>query len=499
MTRVSHLCNENRTMQLKNKNLLLNKGFINGEWIATSTSKETFDVTNPFNNTVIATLPNLGIEETKVAIDAAKSVFQEWKKYAAHERASLLKRWFELLIANKDDLGLLLTLEQGKPLAEAIGEINYGASFIEWFAEEARRNYGDVIPGHARDKRIITLKQPVGVVGIITPWNFPNAMIARKAGAALAAGCTIIIKPAANTPLSALAMAALAQEAGFPKGVINVIPSTKSSAIGLELCSNPAVKKISFTGSTQVGKILLKQCADTVKKVSMELGGNAPFIVFDDADIDQAVKGAIVSKFRNAGQTCVCTNRIYVQTGVYEIFIKKFAAAVKKLKMGNGIETGVEIGPLIDMKAVNAVKTIMDDAVAKGATIVTGGQDKTISSTFFEPTVLSNVNAQMQLAKEEIFGPVAPVFKFETEEEVIRLANDTEFGLASYFYGQNMNRIWRVAEALEYGMVGINTGMISTTVAPFGGIKESGNGREGSKYGMDDYCEIKYLCMGVEI
>jgi succinate-semialdehyde dehydrogenase/glutarate-semialdehyde dehydrogenase len=499
MYRAGNYSIENITMQLKNKNLLINKGFINGEWITASTSNETFAVTNPFDNSVITTLPNLGIEETKNAVDAAQAAFKEWKKYSAEERANLLKKWYALLIANRDDLGLLLTLEQGKPLTEAIGEINYGASFIEWFAEEARRNYGDVIPGHARDKRIITLKQPVGVVGIITPWNFPNAMIARKAGAALAAGCTIIIKPAANTPLSALAMAALAEEAGFPKGLINVVTSTKSSAVGLELCSNPVVKKISFTGSTQVGKILLKQCADTVKKVSMELGGNAPFIVFDDADIDEAVKGAMISKFRNAGQTCVCTNRIYVQAGVYEIFIEKFATAVKTLKMGNGADAGVEIGPLIDTKAVHTVKAMMDDAVAKGATIVTGGHCNIMGSTFFEPTVLSNANAEMQLAREEIFGPVAPVFKFETEEEVIQLANDTEFGLASYFYGQNMNRIWRVAEALEYGMVGINTGLISTAVAPFGGIKESGNGREGSKYGMDDYCEIKYLCMGVQV
>jgi succinate-semialdehyde dehydrogenase / glutarate-semialdehyde dehydrogenase len=480
---------------LLNKNLYQTKSFINNEWVE-ATNKQTYEVLNPYDHSVIAKIANLGATETRTAIEAAKTAQQKWKKVAAHERANLLKKLFALMIENADDLAKILTWEQGKPLAEAKGEILYGASFIEWFAEEARRIYGDVIPAHGQDKRIITLKQPIGVVGIITPWNFPNAMIARKLGAALAAGCTVVIKPAANTPLSALAMAYLAQKAGFPAGVLNVITSQKASEIGTELCTNSLVRKISFTGSTAVGKILIKQCADTVKKVSMELGGNAPFIVFNDADINAAVEGAIMSKFRNAGQTCVCTNRIYVQSGIYEAFVAQFSAAVAKLKVGNGFESDTVIGPVIDTKALTTIQNFIDDALEKGAYLMQGGAVLKPNSNLLSPTILSNVSEDMLLAKEEIFGPVAPIFKFGTEGEVIALANNTEYGLASYFYGQNINQIWRVAEALEYGMVGINTGMISTTVAPFGGIKQSGNGREGSKYGLDDYIEIKYLCFG---
>jgi succinate-semialdehyde dehydrogenase / glutarate-semialdehyde dehydrogenase len=480
---------------LLNKNLYQTKSFINDEWVE-ATNKQTYKVLNPYDHSVIAEIANLGATETRQAIEAAEKAQQQWKKVAAHERANLLKKLFALLIENADDLAKILTWEQGKPLAEAKGEILYGASFIEWFAEEARRIYGDVIPAHGQDKRIITLKQPIGVVGIITPWNFPNAMITRKLGAALAVGCTLVIKPAGNTPLSALAIAYLAQKAGFPAGVINVITSENSSEIGKELCSNPSVRKISFTGSTPVGKILIKQCADTVKKVSMELGGNAPFIVFNDANIDAAVEGAIMSKFRNAGQTCVCTNRIYVQSGIYDAFVAQFSAAVAKLKVGNGFESDTVIGPVIDTKALTNIQHFIDDALSKGACLMQGGTVLKPNSNLLSPTILSNVSDDMLLAKEEIFGPVAPIFKFETETEVIALANNTEYGLASYFYGQNINQIWRVAEALEYGMVGINTGMISTTVAPFGGIKQSGNGREGSKYGIEDYIEIKYLCFG---
>ncbi|WP_158839210.1 NAD-dependent succinate-semialdehyde dehydrogenase [Polaribacter sp. L3A8] len=477
--------------------LLKHKAYINGEWIDSNSGK-TFEVTNPYNNEVIGSVSDCGQEETKLAIDAASEAFKTWKKYAASERADLLKKWYQLQIDNAEELGKILTLEQGKPLQEAIGEIKYGASFVEWFAEEARRNYGDVIPGHQRDKRILTIKQPIGVVAAITPWNFPNAMITRKVAPALAAGCTVVIKPANLTPFSALALAALAEEAGIPPGVINIIQGTNASAIGLELCKNPIVKKLSFTGSTPVGKILLKQCADTVKKVSMELGGNAPFIVFDDADIDAAVEGAIISKYRNAGQTCVCTNRIFVQESVYDLFIEKFTKAVKLQKIGNGLEDGVTIGPLVEEKAIQFVESVVKDATNKGAKVVLGGKrfNNSDNSLVYEPTILANVTKDMDVYKEEIFGPVAPVFKFKTEEEVIAYANDTPFGLASYFYGRDYAKIWRVAEALEYGMVGINTGLISTTVAPFGGIKESGFGREGSKYGMDDYLEIKYLCFG---
>ena len=475
--------------------LLKNKAYINGKWVVSNSGK-TFEVTNPFNNEVIARVSDCGQEETKLAIDAASEAFKVWKKYGASERADLLKKWYQLQIDNAEELGRILTLEQGKPLQEAIGEIKYGASFVEWFAEEARRNYGDVIPGHQRDKRLLAIKEPIGVVAAITPWNFPNAMITRKVAPALAAGCTVVIKPPKLTPLSALALAALAEEAGIPAGVINIVPGSSASAIGNELCANSLVKKLSFTGSTPVGKILLKQCADTVKKVSMELGGNAPFIVFEDADIDAAVEGAIVSKYRNAGQTCVCTNRIFVQEKVYDVFVEKFVAAVKLQKMGDGLEEGVTIGPLVEEKAIQFVENVVEDARKKGAEVVLGGTRYQKESLIYEPTILTNVNATMDVYKEEVFGPVAPIFKFKTEEEVIDYANDTPYGLASYFYGKDYARIWRVAEALEYGMVGINTGMISTTVAPFGGIKESGFGREGSKYGMDDYLEIKYLCFG---
>ena len=480
---------------MKNKALLIQKAYINGEWVDAD-NKKTFDVINPATDELLAEMPDMGKAETQTAIEAAHKAFPSWKNKTAGERANLLRKWFDLLIANADDLGELLTAEQGKPLAEAIGEIHYGSSFIEWFSEEAKRVYGDVIPGHDADKRILVIKQPIGVVGIITPWNFPNAMIARKVGAALAAGCTTVIKPAEATPLSALAMAYLAEKAGIPKGVINIVTTSNPSVVGTEITTNALVKKISFTGSTAVGKLLIKQSADTVKKMSMELGGNAPFIVFDDADLDEAVKGAIISKFRNAGQTCVCANRLYVQSGVYDVFVEKFSKAVSDLKVGNGFDKGIDIGPLIDKKALQKVEKLVADAVKKGANVALGGQKHALGTTFYEATILTDTTADMLLSKEEIFGPVAPVFRFDTEGDVIQMANDTEFGLAAYFYGQNINRIWRVAEALEYGMVGINTGLISTAVAPFGGIKESGFGREGSKYGLDDYLEMKYLCFG---
>lgn len=473
---------------------LHHNAYINGAWISSS---NTFEVRNPFDHSLIAEVADLGREECKEAIQAAHDAFQIWKKYAAGERAAILKKWFQLQMENVDELADLLTTEQGKPLAEAKGEIKYGASFVEWFAEEARRAYGDVIPGHHRDKRITVIKQPVGVVGAITPWNFPNAMITRKVAPALAAGCTVVIKPSEITPLSALALAELAEEAGFPKGVLNILTSTDAAGIGEELCYNPLVKKVSFTGSTRVGKILLKQCADQVKKISLELGGNAPFIVFDDADVDAAVQGAIASKFRNAGQTCVCANRIFAQEGIYEEFTEKLSKAIQELKVGNGKTEGVTIGPMIGERAVLAVEDRLADAVSKGAEVLTGGNRLAERpSLLFEPTILTGATKEMKVFQEEIFGPIAPVFKFSTEEEVLELANHTEYGLASYFYGRDYARIWRVAEGLEYGMVGINTGMISTPVAPFGGVKESGMGREGSKYGIEDYLDIKYMCWG---
>jgi succinate-semialdehyde dehydrogenase/glutarate-semialdehyde dehydrogenase len=480
-------------MNLNNQKLLNSRGYINGKW-ADAASGKTFEVTNPFDQKVIASVANMDREDAAAAIEAANVALPEWRAKTATERSRILRKWFDLIRANRKDLSLILTMEQGKPLAEAMGEISYGASFVEWFAEEAKRVYGDVIPGQTADTRIIVLKQAIGVVAAITPWNFPNAMITRKVAPALAAGCTVVIKPSELTPLSALALAELAEQAGFPPGVLNIVIGTDSADIGRELTSNKIVRKLSFTGSTRVGKLLIKQCADTVKKVSMELGGNAPFIVFDDADIDEAVKGAIGAKFRNAGQTCICANRIFAQAAVYEEFTQKLSEAVKALKVGDGMAENVVIGPLINQAALEKVTRIVNNATENGATILTGGSPS--QGYFFEPTVLTNVNETMAVHREEIFGPVAPVFKFETEAEVIALANDTDYGLACYFYGRDYARIWRVGEALEYGMVGVNTSAISTTLAPFGGIKESGFGREGSKYGMDDFLEIKYLCFG---
>ncbi len=483
-------------MNLNNKSLFATQAYINGQFVDASGGL-TFVVTNPFNGEEIAQVSDCGVTETEAAIQAASDAFKVWKKYTAGKRAKILKNWYRLQIENADDLAQILTIEQGKPLAESKGEIRYGASFVEWFAEEARRIYGDTIPGHAADKRIMTIKQPIGVVAAITPWNFPSAMITRKVAPALAAGCTVVIKPAELTPLSAMALAVLADKAGFPPGVLNIVPSNDAATIGTVMTTSPLVRKLSFTGSTRVGKILMKQCVDTVKKVSMELGGNAPFIVFDDADIDEAVQGAVAAKYRNAGQTCVCANRIFAQAGIYDEFTKKFSEAVQKQAIGNGMDKGTVIGPMIEEKAILSVESTVADALSKGGKLITGGKRVGNSdSLIYEPTVLINVNKEMDVFRTEIFGPVAPVFKFDTEEEVIELANDTQYGLASYFYGRDYARIWRVAEALEYGMVGINTGMISTTVAPFGGIKESGFGREGSKYGMDDYLEIKYMCWG---
>lgn len=484
-------------MNLKNKSLLQNKTLINGKWVAANDGK-TFPVINPYDGSYIGDVPDMGADETKAAITAAASAFPAWRDKTAAERANILKKWYGLQMDNLNDLAVLLTTEQGKPLAEAKGEIRYGASFVEWFAEEARRVYGDVIPGHRKGLRIMTLRQPIGVAAAITPWNFPNAMITRKVAPALAAGCTVVIKPAEDTPLSALALAVLAEQAGFPPGVLNIVTTRQPAAVGKELTDNPLVRKLSFTGSTEIGKLLMAQSAGTVKKLSLELGGNAPFIVFDDADLEAAVAGAIASKYRNAGQTCVCANRLYAQTGIYEKFTKKLAEAVSQLPVGNGMDAGVEIGPLINAKAMEKVQRLLADATVKGAKVLTGGKPKAVKSggSFYEPTVLTEVLPSMKISSEEIFGPIAPVIKFETEEEVIKMANDTPFGLASYFYGRDYARIWRVAEALEYGMVGINTGMISTAVAPFGGIKQSGFGREGSKYGMEDFLVMKYLCWG---
>jgi succinate-semialdehyde dehydrogenase/glutarate-semialdehyde dehydrogenase len=436
----------------------------------------------------------MGADETRRAIEAANRAWPAWRGLTAKERCGILRNWFNLIMENADDLALLLTMEQGKPLAEAKGEVTYGASFIEWFAEEARRVYGDIIPPHQADKRIVVIKQPIGVVASITPWNFPIAMITRKCAPALAAGCPVVIKPAELTPLSAFALAELAERAGIPAGIVNVVTGV-SSEIGGEMTSNPIVRKLSFTGSTRVGKLLMEQCAGTVKKVSMELGGNAPFIVFDDADLDAAVEGAMISKFRNAGQTCVCANRILVQDGVYEAFAEKLAVAVRKLSVGDGTEAGVNQGPLINMAAIAKIEEHVSDATAKGAKIAVGGNRHALGGSFFEPTILTGVTTDMKVTKEETFGPVAPLFRFKTEEEAIEMANDTEFGLAAYFYARDLGRVWRVAEALETGMVGVNTGLISTEVAPFGGVKESGIGREGSRYGMDDFLEVKYICM----
>lgn len=486
----------NATLSLKNPNLLVSAGLIGSSWVEKAASGETFDVTNPSTGDVIATLPDMGVEETKAAIDAAFTAQKDWAAKTGKERGAVLRKLYDLMVANADDLAAILTAEMGKPLAEAKGEILYGASFVEWFAEEAKRIYGDVIPGHQHDKRIVVMKQPVGVVASITPWNFPNAMIARKIGPALAVGCSFVAKPAALTPLSALAMGVLAQQAGLPDGLLNIITSSKSAPIGEEFCSNDKVRKLTFTGSTKIGKILMKQAADQVMRTSMELGGNAPFIVFDDADLDAAVEGAMISKYRNNGQTCVCANRIYVQAGVYDVFAEKLVEAVKKLKVGDGFEDGVNAGPLINQGAVDKVVEHIEDATSKGARIATGGHSHSLGGTFFEPTVLTGVTKQMVVANDETFGPVAPLFKFDSVEDVIAQANDTEFGLASYFYAKDLSQVWRVAEALEYGMVGVNTGLISTEIAPFGGIKQSGQGREGSKYGVDDYLEMKYVCLG---
>lgn len=482
--------------RLKDPSLIVSKALIGDKWVAKSTSGKTFDVTNPSNGEVIVSLPDMGVDETRQAINTAFEVQKSWAAKTGKERAAILRKWHDLMVANADDLGAILTAEMGKPLSEARGEILYGASFIEWFAEEAKRVYGDVIPGHQPDKRIIVLKQPVGVVASITPWNFPNAMIARKVGPALAVGCAFVAKPAKQTPLSALAMALLAERAGLPKGLFSVITSSSSAAIGEEFCANEKVRKLTFTGSTEVGRILMKQSADQVMKTSMELGGNAPFIVFDDADLDAAVDGAMISKYRNNGQTCVCANRIYVQAGVYDKFAEKLVTAVEAMKVGDGFGDGVTAGPLIDEAAVKKVEEHVADAQEKGAKLLTGGKRHSLGGTFFEPTVFADVTRQMAVASEETFGPVAPLFKFETVDEVIELANDTIFGLASYFYAKDLSKVWKVAEALEYGMVGVNTGLISTEVAPFGGVKQSGQGREGSKYGIDDYLEIKYVCLG---
>jgi succinate-semialdehyde dehydrogenase/glutarate-semialdehyde dehydrogenase len=482
------------TLKLKNPSLLREQAYIDGVWVGAAAAG-TFPVTNPADGSLVANVPQLGVAETRAAIEAANAAWPAWRSKTAKERAAILRRWYDLMVANKDDLAAIMTAEQGKPLAESAGEVMYGASFIEWFAEEAKRVYGDVIPTHLPDRRILTIKQSVGVVAAVTPWNFPNAMITRKAGPAMAAGCPVVIKPASETPLSALALAVLAEEAGVPAGVFNVITTTDSRAVGKELTESPLVRKFSFTGSTEVGKTLIRQCASTVKKVSMELGGNAPFIVFDDADVDAAVQGAIISKYRNAGQTCVCANRVYVQESVYDEFVEKFTAAVQQLKVGRGEEAGVNIGPMISQSAIDKVEELMADATSKGARVVEGGKSHELGGLFYQPTVVSGVTAEMAFAREEIFGPVAPVFQFSTEEEVVRLANDTEFGLAAYFYARDLGRVFRVAEQLEYGMVCINDGILSTEVAPFGGVKESGVGREGSKYGIDEYIEIKYITL----
>jgi succinate-semialdehyde dehydrogenase / glutarate-semialdehyde dehydrogenase len=481
-------------LQLKDPSLLRQQAFLNGQWCAADDGSS-FAVTNPATGDTIGSVPNMGAAETRRAIAAANAAWPAWRTKTAKERSAILRRWNDLMLANADDLALIMTVEQGKPLAEAKGEIAYAASFIEWFAEEAKRVAGDTLASPWADRRIVVLKEAIGVCAAITPWNFPAAMITRKVGPALAAGCPMVVKPAEATPYSALALAVLAERAGVPAGVFSVLTGD-ARAIGGEMTSNPTVRKLSFTGSTEVGRLLMQQSAATVKKLSLELGGNAPFIVFDDADLDAAVEGAIVSKYRNAGQTCVCANRLYVQDGVYDAFADKLVAAVKKLKVGNGVEPGVTQGPLIDADAVKKVEQHIADAQAKGGRVLTGGKRHALGHTFFEPTVIAGVTSEMRVAKEETFGPLAPLFRFKTDAEAIAMANDTEFGLASYFYSRDIGRIWRVAEGLESGMVGINTGLISNEVAPFGGVKQSGLGREGSKYGMDDYLVIKYLCMG---
>lgn len=482
-------------MQLKNEALFRQQAFINGVW-CDADSQETQEVFNPATGEVIGTVPNMGRDETRRAIEAADAAQSAWAKKTGKERSTVLRRWHTLIAENIEDLALLMTHEQGKPLSEAKGEIQSGLDHLEWFAEEAKRVYGDVIPGHMADKRLIVIKQPVGVTAAITPWNFPHSMISRKAGPALAAGCPMIVKPAMETPYSALAMAYLAQQAGIPDGIYSVVTGDPI-AIGEEMTTNTMVKKISFTGSTRVGKILMKQCADTVKKMSMELGGNAPFIVFDDADIDAAVTGAMMSKYRNSGQTCVCANRLFVQAGVYEAFSQKLAEQVRAIRVGNGLEAGVAQGPLISQTAADNAVAFVADAKDKGATVLCGGERVEAGKNFFNPTILTNVNNDMRVANEEIFGPIAPIFKFDTDAEAIELANRTEYGLAGYFYSRDIGRVWRIAEALEVGMVGVNTGMLTTELAPFGGVKESGLGREGSKYGIEEYVETKYICLDI--
>lgn len=482
--------------RLSDPSLLPAAGYVGGNWVEAAASGASFEVNNPATGEIIATLPDLGAVETRNAIDAAHAAQREWAARTAKERSAILRKLFDLQMANQEDLAIILTMEMGKPLGESRGEIAYGASFLEWFAEEARRVYGDTIPGHQADKRLVVVKQPIGVVAAITPWNFPNAMITRKIAPALAVGCTVISKPAEQTPLSAIAFAVLAERAGMPAGVFNVICGMNGPAIGKEFCDNDKVRKLTFTGSTEVGRILMRQCSDQIMKVGLELGGNAPFIVFDDADIDAAVDGAMISKYRNAGQTCVCANRIYVQAGVYDEFAQKLASKVETLKVGDGFADGVTTGPLIDEQGLAKVEDHVANAVSMGAKVVTGGAPDDHGGTFYQPTVLTGITTDMKVAREETFGPVAPLFKFDTVEDVIAMANDTEFGLASYFYARDLSRVWYVAEALEYGMVGINTGLISTEVAPFGGVKQSGLGREGSKYGIEDFLEIKYLCFG---
>jgi succinate-semialdehyde dehydrogenase/glutarate-semialdehyde dehydrogenase len=481
-------------MQLKDMKLFRQQAYIDGQWVDAE-GKKTIAVTDPATGEKLGTVPNMGADETRRAVVAANKAWPDWRAKTGKERAAIMRRWYNLMMESQEDLARLMTLEQGKPIAESRGEIAYGGGFVEWFAEEAKRVYGDIIPEHAPGRRIIVTKEPIGVVAAITPWNFPNAMITRKCAPALAVGCTVVIKPASATPYSALALAELAERAGFPKGVINIVTGG-AGAIGGELTSNPLVRKLSFTGSTEIGKVLMRQCASTVKKVSLELGGNAPFIVFDDAHLDDAVQGAIASKFRNTGQTCVCANRLLVQDGVYDEFAARLSQAVSGLKVSNGLEEGAQQGPLIDMKAVEKVEEHVEDALANGARVVVGGKRHRLGGSFYEPTVLADVTPKMKVAREETFGPVAPLFRFKTEDEAIHMANDTEFGLASYFYARDIGRIWRVSTALEYGIVGVNEGLISTEVAPFGGVKESGIGREGSKYGIDDFVEIKYTLMG---
>ena len=486
----------NLKSMLSRPDLLCKDAFVGGDWVQAKSGK-TFDVTNPARGDVIAQIPDLSRAEVAQAIDAAQKAQKPWAALPAKERSKVLRKWFDLMMAHQEDLAIIMTSEQGKPLAEARGEVAYGASFVEWFGEEAKRVYGETIPGHMADKRITVIKQPIGVAAGITPWNFPNAMIARKVAPALAAGCAFVVRPASLTPLSALAMAKLAEEAGVPKGLFSVVTSTSSSEVGKEFCENPIVRKLTFTGSTEVGRILLKQAADQVMKCSMELGGNAPFIVFDDADLDAAVDGAIACKFRNNGQTCVCANRIYVQKGVYEEFAAKLKVAVEKLRVGDGLSDGTTLGPLIEPAAVKKVQEHLDDALAKGGKVMTGGKPHDLGGQFFEPTIVTHATKDMLVSTDETFGPFAPLFMFEDEDDVIFQANDTIFGLASYFYAKDLSRVTKVAEALEYGIVGVNTGIISTEVAPFGGIKQSGLGREGSSHGIEDYMELKYICTSV--